>query len=172
MHIRLPRRSFWPGSRMVAEIQRKIIKRGKRNVLSRLVHASSDKETIAAWRSDLNRMLLVFNVRSIVFVRSFLTISPQTELAVNTHVTVSNTLALVSDIHRNMLGGQGGTDCQNHAVGDTHALQHVKCTLTVTQTQNRSAILNTVRPTVLHLHLVYLGNPLPRCRGFSLDVKS
>jgi len=77
-------------------------------------------------------MLLVFNVCSAVSVRLLLTINFQTELAINTHVTVSNTHTLVSDIHRNMLGGQGGTDRQHHAVGDTHALQHVKCTLTVT----------------------------------------
>jgi predicted YcjX-like family ATPase len=50
----------------LAEIQRKIIKRGKRNALSRLFHAKIDKETIAAWKSDLNKILLVFNVRSVV----------------------------------------------------------------------------------------------------------
>ena len=47
----------------VAEIQRKVIKKGKRNAVSRLLHAKSDKDTIATWRSDLNGILLVFNVR-------------------------------------------------------------------------------------------------------------
>ena len=49
--------------RTVAEIQRKIVKRGGRNAVSRHLHAKSDKEAIATWRSDLNRILLVFNVR-------------------------------------------------------------------------------------------------------------
>jgi hypothetical protein len=51
---------------MLAEIQREIIKKGKRNVVSRLLHAKIDKETIAAWKSDLNKILLVFNVSSVV----------------------------------------------------------------------------------------------------------
>jgi len=51
--------------RTVADIQRKIIKQGKRNAVTQFFHAKNDKETIAAWRVDLNRMLLVFNVSSI-----------------------------------------------------------------------------------------------------------
>ena len=35
-----------------------------RNAASRIFHAKSDKGTIAAWRSDLDRILHVFNVRS------------------------------------------------------------------------------------------------------------
>jgi len=53
---------------MVTEMERKTIKQGKRNVLSRFFHATNDKETIAGWRTDLNRILLVFNVRSVMFV--------------------------------------------------------------------------------------------------------
>ena len=59
--------------RAVAEIQRNIIKRGKRSAISRLFHAKEDKETIAAWRLDLNRILHVFNVRTIAAVRALLT---------------------------------------------------------------------------------------------------
>jgi hypothetical protein len=51
---------------ILAEIQRKIIEKGKRNPVSRLLHAKNDKEMIAAWKSDLNKILLVFNVRSVV----------------------------------------------------------------------------------------------------------
>jgi hypothetical protein len=51
---------------MLAEIQKKVIEKGKRNPVSRLLHAKNDKETIAAWKSDLNKILLVFNVRSVV----------------------------------------------------------------------------------------------------------
>jgi len=123
---------------MVTEIQRKTIKKGERNVLSRLFHATSDKETIVAWRSDLNRILLVFNVRSVVSVWSLLTINSQTELAINTHVAVVNTHTLVSDVHhgvlnthaivsdirRNILKSQEGTDSQHRAVGDICILQY------------------------------------------------
>ena len=51
---------------MLAEIQEKIIKKGKRNRVYRLLHAKNDKKAIAAWKSDLKEILLVFNVRSVV----------------------------------------------------------------------------------------------------------
>ena len=51
--------------RTVAEIQRYIIKWGKRNTISRHYHAKDDKNAIVAWRLDLNRILQVFNVRSV-----------------------------------------------------------------------------------------------------------
>jgi len=115
--------------RTVAEIQRKVIKKSGRNVVSRLLHAKNDKETIAAWKLDLNRMLHVFNVRLTVSVWLSLTVHSQTELVVNTHVTVSdirhgveNTHTLVSDIHRNILRAQEGTGGRNQLVGDTCAL--------------------------------------------------
>jgi len=57
-----------PDRRTVAEIQRNIVERAKRNAVTRLFHAKNDKETIATWRLDLNRILHVFNVRSIIFV--------------------------------------------------------------------------------------------------------
>ena len=54
------------GRSTLAEIQRKIIKKGKRNAVFRLLHAKNDKETIATWKSDLSKVLLIFNVSSIV----------------------------------------------------------------------------------------------------------
>jgi hypothetical protein len=54
------------GRSTLAEIQRKIIKKGKRNAASRLLHAKNDKEMIATWKSDLNKILLVFNARSVL----------------------------------------------------------------------------------------------------------
>ena len=45
-----------------------IIKQSKRNAISQYFHAKNDKDKIAAWRSDLNRILHIFNVRSIVSV--------------------------------------------------------------------------------------------------------
>ncbi|KAF9644519.1 hypothetical protein BDM02DRAFT_935257 [Thelephora ganbajun] len=76
----------------VAEIRKKIVKQGKRNVLSRPFHAKSDKKSIAIWKVDLNSILHVFN----------------TELAINTHM-------MVADMHRNALPGQGDTDGQHHS---------------------------------------------------------
>ena len=69
--------------------------RGGRNAVSRLFHAKNDREMIASWKSDLNRILHVFNVRSVAFAWSPLTGPFQTELAVNTSVTIS-------DIHRDV----------------------------------------------------------------------
>jgi hypothetical protein len=49
----------------VAEIERKVSKRGKRNALTRFVLAKGDKDKIAAWNQDLARVLRIFNVRAI-----------------------------------------------------------------------------------------------------------
>ena len=51
--------------RTVAEIQNKVVKQSGRNAVSRLFHARDDKETIGAWKSELNRILVIFNVRSV-----------------------------------------------------------------------------------------------------------
>ena len=50
-------------SRTVDGIQKNIIKRGERNVISRRYRAKDDKEAIAAWNLDLNRIRRVFDVR-------------------------------------------------------------------------------------------------------------
>jgi hypothetical protein len=101
--------------RTVAEIQRKIVKQGKRNAVSRHFHSKNDEETIATWRSDLNRILLAFNVRSVGLVWPLLTVHFQTELAINAHVTASdihhnvvNTKTIVSDVHHDV--------CKTHAI--------------------------------------------------------
>ena len=52
----------------VAEIQRRLVKRDKRNPISRLLRAKNDKNAITAWRLDLNGILQVFNVRSVASV--------------------------------------------------------------------------------------------------------
>jgi hypothetical protein len=110
----------------LAEIQRKIIKKDKRNVISRLVHARNDRGTITTWRSDLSKVLLVFNVSSVVVVRLLLTVHSQTELALNTYTIVSgidrnivNTHTIVSDIHYTMVKNQEGVDGKNTSVNPT-----------------------------------------------------
>jgi hypothetical protein len=47
------------------EIQRAIIRRGKRSSITRLFRGGSDadKEAIATWRLEFNEILRVFNVR-------------------------------------------------------------------------------------------------------------
>jgi len=113
----------------VAEIQRKIVKRGKRNLISRLFHAKNDKETIATWRLGLNRVLHVFNVRSTIYTRPVLNVRLQTELGINTHVVVSdihedvvNTHTIVSDVHRDVLNAHTIVSEVHHDVTNTHTV--------------------------------------------------
>ncbi|KAF9646946.1 hypothetical protein BDM02DRAFT_2864860 [Thelephora ganbajun] len=47
----------------VVEIRRNVDELGKQKRISRFFHARDDKDTIAAWRLDLNRILHVFNIR-------------------------------------------------------------------------------------------------------------
>ena len=125
------------GSRTVAEIQRKVIKQRGRNAVSRILNAKNDRETITAWKSDLSRMLHVFNVRSVVSAQwSSLTPRLKTELAVNTHATISDirhdiasTRTIVSDIQRNTL--KTGTDGQHQWVSNTCPLSTAEQALTV-----------------------------------------
>ena len=112
-----------------------MIKQSKRNVVSRLFNAKDDKEAIAAWRLDLNRILHVFNVRSITSSPPLLTIRFQTELAINTHVAVSDigtevanthnivsdTHTIVSDMHRTMVKQKQGADDSGPSVSGSRA---------------------------------------------------
>ena len=50
--------------RTVAKIRGNVIERGNRNAISRVFHSKADKDAIAAWRQDLIRILQIFNVRS------------------------------------------------------------------------------------------------------------
>ena len=51
--------------RTVAEIQEKVLKRSERHGVSRFLHSRDDKDVITGWKSDLNRILHVFNVCSV-----------------------------------------------------------------------------------------------------------
>ena len=117
--------------RTVAGIQAKIIKKGGRNMVSRLANAKNDKETITAWKLDLNRILHIFNVSPVVAVWPLLIIHSQTELAINTNLVVSdvhhgvvNTHTMVADMHRNMLKSQEETDDQRQSVSNIRTLIH------------------------------------------------
>jgi len=54
------------------EIQRHIIKRGRRNAVFRRYHAKDDKEAITSWKLDLDRTIRVFNVCSVAPARRLL----------------------------------------------------------------------------------------------------
>ena len=92
--------------RTVPEIEKNVTKRSKRNPVSRLIHAKTDKDKIAAWRAELNRILQIFNVCPAAPPVASLIIHFQTELAIDTNATgsdthniVSGTQAIVSDTH-------------------------------------------------------------------------
>jgi len=111
--------------RAVAEIQSNINKPSERNEVSLMFHAKDDKERIATWKLDLDRILHAFNVGSIISVWLSLTTHLQTELVMNTHVIASdthhgivNTQTMVSDTHYNILKNQEGTDDQLRLVSD------------------------------------------------------
>ena len=104
--------------RTLAEIQRKVDKQGKRNVVVRLVHAKDDKDKIAAWKQDLVRVLNIFTVRSITsvgYLRTNLTVPFQAELTIDTNMTVADAHAVVTHTHTVV----GNT---HMVVKDTHAV--------------------------------------------------
>ena len=134
----------------------------KRNFISRIFNAKKDKDTVAAWRSELDRIVHVFEVRSALHsLPALLIVHLQTELAIHTHLAVSdvredvgdirggvvdiredvaNTRELVSDIHRTMLKGQEGVDNRNNMVGNHGIGFVIEKFLQLLQTQARFAI--------------------------------
>jgi len=87
---------------MVMEIRQNIIKEGERGIVSRLSHSRNGKEMIAAWKSDLNGALLVFNVSLVFCARPPLRARFQTELVINIHVDVADTRAVVADVRHDV----------------------------------------------------------------------
>ena len=107
----------------MAGIQNKVIEKGKRNAASQVFYSKNDKDAIAGWKQDLNRILQIFTVRSINPIWQSLIHHFQAELLVNTHLTVADTHltvvdthTMVADIHRNVLATQAGPDGQNPLV--------------------------------------------------------
>lgn len=66
----------------MAEIQKHVIKRGKRNAISRHFRAKGDEEAVAAWKSGLERIRRVFEARPSTSVLKSLTFRPQTDFTV------------------------------------------------------------------------------------------
>ena len=83
----------------MAQIQRSAVEPDKRNFISRIFNAKKDKETVAAWRSELDRIVHVFEVRSALHsLPALLIVHLQTELAIHTHLAVSDVREDVGDI--------------------------------------------------------------------------
>ena len=95
----------------MADIHAGVIKLGKRNTVSQLLHAKSDKEAIAAWKQELNSVLYIFNVCPVRPVWDLLTIALQTKLL----------FKLVVDTHRSE-SGQEGADGQHSVSVACHPL--------------------------------------------------
>jgi hypothetical protein len=72
----------------MTEIQRHIIKRSKRNVVSRFFRSKGDEKAIAAWRSNLDKIHRVFEVRPTTSTRWLLICRLQAELKANTDAKV------------------------------------------------------------------------------------
>ena len=51
-----------PDRRTVEEIQKEVKKRSESGRFTRFFHSRNDKDVIAGWNSDLNKLLQVFNV--------------------------------------------------------------------------------------------------------------
>jgi hypothetical protein len=130
--------------RTVAKIQGDVVKQGKRNALYRFVLPKTDKDRIAAWKQDFMRVLHVFNVRSIGFVgHSYVNSAApfQTELAIDTNMTVTDTKTIVTDtktmmtetktmvadMHRTMLTEREGVSGGIHSVGTTFYPSTTEC---------------------------------------------
>ena len=110
----------------MVEIQTNIIKRGKRNPISRYFREKDDNKAIATWRLDLNRVLQVFNVCFVTSILSLLKFRFQTEFERNTCADirhdVANTHATVSGIHRDPPNANNITPDAHLDVSNTHAV--------------------------------------------------
>ena len=110
-----------------------------------MFHAKNDKETIATWRSDLNRILHVFNVRPVTPARPLLTVHFQTELAINTNATVSG-------VHRDVLTTQTIVSGVRHDVTNTHTVvsdTHVIVSELQRNVTNTQTIVSDIHRTIV-----------------------
>ena len=105
--------------RTLADIRSKVTERSQQNAISRASHAKNDSQSIASWKTALNRILLVFNVRFFVFAWSALTVHSQTELGFNKYAAISDVHDGVTKTHTVVSGVQRG-------VGDMHVVSEAQ----------------------------------------------
>ena len=110
----------------MAEIQKKLVKWGKRNVVSRRFHAKNDKETIATWNLDLDKILQVLNVCSVIRAKISADFPFQKESAMDINATVSalrrGVSTIVSDSHCDVSKNPEDTRGQNLTVSTIRVL--------------------------------------------------
>ena len=118
----------------MADIQGKIIKKNERNVVARAFYARSDKDAIAAWEQEFDKILQIFQVRPLCFVWHSLKGSFQAELAVNTHVAVTGGRREVASInqkftnmHRDILAIKEGVSNNQRSVCQTYSSPMKEC---------------------------------------------
>jgi len=133
----------------VDRIQKNIIKRGERNVISRRYYARDDKEAIAAWNLDLNRIRRVFDVRPVTPVQTPLTARFQTELGIYTRATGSDAttkLTAVSDVHHDVTNAEIVDFGVRHDVPNTQPIvSGVQSDITNTRTTTSDIYLSKLK---------------------------
>ena len=78
----------------MTEIQEYIVKRDKRNAISRIFRSKDDEKAVAGWRLNLEKIRLIFDVRVLVFLffcPGLPTSCFQTELAINKDTNANDT---------------------------------------------------------------------------------
>ena len=170
----------------MAQIQRSAVEPDKRSFLSHIFNVKSDKDRVAAWRSDLDRILHIFEVRSTVyFLPTLLTVRPQTELALHTNVAVSdihedvvgirgdvvdiredvaNARELISDVHRAVVKDQEAGGISNQMVSNHGVLPTVEKFLHFLGSNQVCSFNSSRRPETLPLSPEYSENCLPHPR--------
>jgi type III secretory pathway lipoprotein EscJ len=82
---------------------------------------------------------------------------------------VLNTNTMVSDIHHIIVKSQEGVDCKNASVSIARSISITERTLTIAQTQIRSAISTADESNILYSHLACLESYHHYHQGSSLD---
>jgi hypothetical protein len=109
-------------SRTLAGIQSEIVKLGKRNAASQAIDANSDKDKIARWNRDLDRIRQIFSVRSVnsapclAFDKS----PPQIELEINNNIRLT-------DVHRKLMAGPEDAIGQGQSVSRAFYPSSTRC---------------------------------------------
>ena len=163
----------------MGQIQKSAVEPDKRSFLSHIFNLKSDKDRVAAWRSDLDRILHIFEVRSTVcFLPTLLTVPLQTELALHTNVAVSgihedvaNARELISDVHRAVVNQEAG-GISNQMVGNEGVLFTMTKFLHFLGSNQVRSFNCSRRPEILPLSPECLENRLPHPREPVSDGRS
>ena len=124
----------------MAEIQRNIDKQGKRSTISQHLHAKSNKEKIIAWRSNLDGILQVFNVRPVA--RATAVANPLLKaLAIDTDAAVPTIGHDITNAHTTVPGTQNDVVNTIPIVPDGHS----NTSKIPEDARGRSQLVSTIR---------------------------